>query len=84
MLRHELETLIPPYSVVMRRSISTQEVTKNIYLVTEDKRKIETDPKTLRYDNNFDKHVLYFIVIKIIIAYIKIAEIDLWLSYFHG
>jgi esterase/lipase len=52
LLRHELETLIPPYSVIMRRSISTQEVTKNIYLVTEDKRKIETDPKTLRLNQD--------------------------------
>lgn len=48
LLRHEFETLKSAYTVAMKRCISTQEITKNLYLITEDERKIVKDTKTLR------------------------------------
>jgi hypothetical protein len=49
-LFHGKRDLLPITAIMAKRCVSTQEITKNIRLMTEDKRKIEKDPKTLRSD----------------------------------
>jgi hypothetical protein len=48
LLKQQREIVYPMSAVIMRRLLSTHEITKNVVLLTEDKRKIEKDPKTLR------------------------------------
>lgn len=51
-------------AVIMRRWMSSQEITKNIKFVTEEPRKIEKDEKTLRFDfAKFFDHEIKFLMI---------------------
>lgn len=52
LLRHEIETLNCANFTNMKRLLSTHGITKNLYLITEDNRKIEKNAKTLRLNQD--------------------------------
>lgn len=43
-----------------KRQLATHELTKNLFLFTDDGRKVEKDPSTLRYEIDFLSRVLGF------------------------
>ncbi|KAG5679530.1 hypothetical protein PVAND_009091 [Polypedilum vanderplanki] len=61
LLKPQREIVYPLSVVIMRRFLSTHEITKNIVLVTEDKRKIEKDLQTLRLKQESDDKPLVVI-----------------------